>query len=131
MGPVLATAAACLIALAFGYLGSMPLTGPIAVMEVSRAARRQFSEALRIGLGAALAEAMYAGVAFLGYTTLLARHPMLLPVSHGVTAVVLTVLGIRFAVWKPTKDKGEREHKAGGERCCSASRYRRRTPRCS
>lgn len=113
MQPLLATLAACLIAVAFGYLGSMPLTGPIAVIEISRAARGHYSEALRIGIGAAIAEAMYAGVAFWGYTTVLARHPLLLPVSHVVTAVVLAVLGIRFSVWKPAKQGDERERKAG------------------
>jgi threonine/homoserine/homoserine lactone efflux protein len=107
------TVEACLIALAFGYVGSMPLAGPIAVMQLARGARGQLAEALRLGLGAALAEAIYAGVAFWGYTTLLARHPLLLPVSHGVTAVVLIGLGIRFALWKPTERKDRREHKAG------------------
>jgi threonine/homoserine/homoserine lactone efflux protein len=109
----MAIVAACLIALAFGYIGSMPLAGPIAIMVVSRAARRHFGEALSVGVGAAIAEAIYAGIAFWGYTELLARHPLVLPVSHGVTAVVLVALGARFAFWKPTEKKDHREHKAG------------------
>jgi threonine/homoserine/homoserine lactone efflux protein len=109
----MATVAACLIALAFGYFGSMPLAGPVAVIVVSRAARGHFGEALRVGLGAAIAEAVYAGVAFWGYTTLLARQPLLLPLSHGVTAVVLVVLGVHFAVWRPKDERDRREHKAG------------------
>jgi threonine/homoserine/homoserine lactone efflux protein len=110
---VVATAAACLVALVFGYVGSMPLAGPIAVMELSRGAQGRFSEALRIGLGAAVAEGIYAGVAFWGYTALLARHPLLLPISHGATAAVLVALGVRFAFWKPSDRKDERERKAG------------------
>lgn len=105
--------AMCVVALVFGFVGSMPLAGPIAVMVVSRAARRKFDEALHIGLGAAVAEAAYAGVALWGYTTLLARHPAVEPVSHGVTAVVLGVLGARFAVWKCKPKKDRHEKKAG------------------
>jgi threonine/homoserine/homoserine lactone efflux protein len=109
----MATVAACLIAVAFGYIGSMPLAGPIAVMVVSRAARALFGQALRVGLGAAIAEGIYAGLAFWGYTSLLARHPLVLPLSHGVTTVVLVVLGFRFAVWTPMQETDRREHKAG------------------
>jgi threonine/homoserine/homoserine lactone efflux protein len=92
--------ASCAIALAFGFFGSMPLAGPIAIMTVSRAAQKKFSEALHVALGAAAAEGIYAGLAFWGFTTFLARHPVVVPVSHGVTAVVLAALGVRFAFWK-------------------------------
>ena len=51
--------AICALALVFGYIGSMPLAGPVAIMALSRAARRKFGEALRVGLGAAVAEGLY------------------------------------------------------------------------
>jgi threonine/homoserine/homoserine lactone efflux protein len=104
--------AVCTVALVFGFVGSMPLAGPISVMVVARAARKQFVEALHVGLGAAGAEAIYAGIAFFGFTTVLARHPVVVPISHGVTAVVLLVLGARFAFWKP-KEKKEKKRRAG------------------
>lgn len=108
--------AVCAVAFAFGFIGSMPLAGPISVMVVSRAVQKRFGEALHIGLGAAAAEAAYAGVALWGFTTLLARHPAVDPVSHGVTAVVLCALGVRFAVWKPKPrpDRHERHERRGG-----------------
>jgi len=105
---VAAALAICASAFAFGFVGSMPLAGPIAVMVVSRAASRRFSEALHIGLGAALAEGIYAGVAFWGFTSLFARTPLLAPISHGVTAVVLAVLGARFVFWSPKKTERKR-----------------------
>jgi threonine/homoserine/homoserine lactone efflux protein len=106
--------ATCLIALAFGFFGSMPLAGPIAVMVVSRATRRRYGEALHIALGAAAAEAVYAGVAFWSFTTLLANHPIVVPVSRGVTAVVLSALGVRFAMWKQEHEpKDQNERRAG------------------
>jgi threonine/homoserine/homoserine lactone efflux protein len=105
--------AVCIIALAFGFFGSMPLAGPIAVMVFSRASHRRYEEALHIGLGAAVAEAIYAGVAFWSFTSLLAEHPLVVPISRGVTAVVLSALGVRFAVWKARDPKDRYERRAG------------------
>jgi threonine/homoserine/homoserine lactone efflux protein len=98
--------AVCAIAFAFGFFGSTPLAGPISVMVVARAARQRFKEARDIGVGAALAEAVYAGVAFWGFTSLVARHPLVVPVSQGIAAVVLATLGARFTVWS-SKDTQE------------------------
>jgi threonine/homoserine/homoserine lactone efflux protein len=101
------------MALAFGFFGSMPLAGPIALMVVSRAARRRFDEALHVAFGAAIAEAIYAGFAFWGYTALFAQHPLVKPVSQAVSALVLVVLGVRFAVWSPRERSDRRENAAG------------------
>lgn len=105
--------AVCIIALSFGFFGSMPLAGPIAVMVFSRASHRRYEEALHIGLGAAVAEGIYAGVAFWSFTSLLANHPLVVPVSRGVTAVVLSALGVRFAVWKQHAARDKYERRAG------------------
>jgi threonine/homoserine/homoserine lactone efflux protein len=101
------------MALAFGFFGSMPLAGPIALMVLSRAARRRFDEALHVAFGASVAEALYSGAAFFGYATLFARHPLVKPVSQAVSALVLVVLGVRFAVWSPREKGDERENVAG------------------
>ena len=89
------------LAFAFGFIGSMPLAGPIAILVVSRCAERKYGEALRNALGASIAEGAYAAVAFFGFATFLASHPMILPVSRAVTAVVLFALGVHFVRWKP------------------------------
>src|SRR4051794_36506930 len=93
--------AICVMALSFGFLGSMPLAGPIAILAVSRASQKRYGEALRIGLGAAVAEGVYAGVAFWGFTTFLASHAIVEPISHGTTAIVLAAVGVRFVFWRP------------------------------
>ncbi|MDP9037040.1 MAG: LysE family transporter [Myxococcota bacterium] len=103
----------CAIALGFGFFGSMPLAGPIAIMVLSRAAAGKLAEAIRIALGAAVAEGIYAGLAFWGFTTFLARHEIVVPISHGVTAVVLVALGARFVFWKLTKKEDHRASSAG------------------
>jgi len=105
--------AVCTVALVFGFVGSMPLAGPISVMVVARAAQKQFGEALRVGLGAAAAEAIYAGIAFFGFTTILEHHPVLVPVAHGITAVVLLALGVWFVLWKPKEKEDAEKSRAG------------------
>jgi threonine/homoserine/homoserine lactone efflux protein len=106
--------AICVVALVFGFMGSMPLAGPIAIMAVARASRGKYGEAMRIGLGAAVAEGIYAGLAFWGFTTFLARHAIVVPISQAVTAIVLTAIGVRFSFWKPTESHADaRENKAG------------------
>jgi threonine/homoserine/homoserine lactone efflux protein len=105
--------AICVVALTFGFVGSMPLAGPIAIMAVARASRGRYSEALRIGLGAAVAEGLYAGIAFWGFTTFLANHAIVAPLSRAVTAIVLAAIGVRFMFWKPKEEKDTQENKAG------------------
>lgn len=99
-----------LVAFAFGFVGSMPLTGPVAVIVVSRSVQKHFGLAVRISLGAALAESLYAGIAFWGFATFLARHPLILPITHGVSAVVLGAIGIYFARWR-VPEQGEQAEK--------------------
>lgn len=105
--------AVCVVALLFGFVGSMPLAGPIAILVLSRATQRRFGEALRIGLGAAVAEGLYAGLAFWGFATFLARHAIVVPISHGATAVVLIALGVRFMFWRADAGHGKARSGAG------------------
>jgi threonine/homoserine/homoserine lactone efflux protein len=106
---------ACVVAFAFAFLGSMPLAGPIAILTLSRAASGRYGEALRIGFGAAVAEGIYAGLAFWGFATFLPRHALVAPISQGATSVLLAVLGVRFVFWRPPAENGAdpRESKAG------------------
>lgn len=105
--------AVCSLALVFGFFGSVPLVGPIAIMVLSRAARRRFDEARRIGLGAAIAEGIYAGVAFWGFATFLSKHEGIVPISHASSAVLLAALGARFVFWRPVEHTDRRATKAG------------------
>jgi threonine/homoserine/homoserine lactone efflux protein len=92
--------AVSLVALVFAFVGSLPLAGPIALLVVSNGVNGRHKEALRIALGAALAEGIYAFLAFWGFATFLARYRLVLPVSHGVTAIILVALGARFVVFR-------------------------------
>jgi threonine/homoserine/homoserine lactone efflux protein len=102
--------AVSLVALVFSFVGSLPLAGPIALLVVSNGVRGRYHEALRIAIGAALAEGIYAFLAFWGFATFLARYRLVLPISHAVTAAILLGLGVRFVVFRLKEEevvKGE------------------------
>lgn len=103
----------CVIAAVLGYVAAMPILGPIAVMVISRGVEGRFDEARKLGLGAALAEGIYAGVAF-GFATLFTRYPAALPVSRVLTSVVLAVVGVSFLRYtpKPLEAISERKTKS-------------------
>jgi threonine/homoserine/homoserine lactone efflux protein len=101
----------CLIAAVLGYLAAMPILGPIAVMVISRGIEGRFDEARKLGMGAALAEGTYAGIAF-GFATLFARYPAALPVSRVLTSIVLAVVGVSFIRYTPKPIAAVEEPKA-------------------
>lgn len=92
---------AIVIGFLFGFVGSVPLAGPIAVLVFAAAVDGRFKNALYIGLGCALAEAFYATLAFWGFSTFLTRYPAIVPITRVVAAVILIVLGIVFMRQKP------------------------------
>jgi threonine/homoserine/homoserine lactone efflux protein len=100
------------VAFVFAFIGSLPMAGPVALLVVSNGAKGRYGEALRIALGAAAAEGVYAFLAFWGFATFLARHALVLPISHGVTAVILCGLGARFLFFKLKEGDRRREKEA-------------------
>lgn len=80
----------------FGFVGSMPLAGPIAILVFVRAVDGRPRTALYIGLGCAVAEAAYATLAFLGFSALLRDVPFIVPASRALAAVILLGLAFHF-----------------------------------
>jgi threonine/homoserine/homoserine lactone efflux protein len=76
------------------FASSIPIAGPISALVFSRALRQRGGEGLRIAVGAALAEAAYAGAAFYGVGVLFERFAWVGPVSRLVAAFALVVVGI-------------------------------------
>jgi threonine/homoserine/homoserine lactone efflux protein len=93
-------AVAPIAAFVLAFVGSVPLAGPVSIIVVSRVARREPGVALRMAIGAAVAEGGYAGVAFWGYATFLAHHPLVGTIAHGVSALLLVGIGAHFVFWK-------------------------------
>jgi threonine/homoserine/homoserine lactone efflux protein len=102
---------ALLLGFVLGFLGSIPIAGPVAAMVLERAATRRAREARAIAMGAALAESGYALMAFWGLTTVLSRFPRLLPASRFVGASMFVAIGCYFLL---RKGKAEPNQPGGG-----------------
>jgi threonine/homoserine/homoserine lactone efflux protein len=92
--------------LAFGFLlgfvGSMPLAGPISVLVFGRGLCGRYRSGELVALGAGIAESLYAFLAYWGMSQLLDRHPMLVLASRGVAAAILLALGVLFGLRQPS-----------------------------
>ncbi len=107
---------ALVLGLICGFVGSIPIAGPVAVLVVERGLGGRGREGLALAGGAAIAEGIYAGLAFLGMTAALARFPWLLPVSRVLGAVILVALGLYFALRKrkpASPDEAKKDEKGG------------------
>ena len=88
--------AVAILGFAFGFAGSIPIAGPIAVLVLSRGLEGRVRSALALGSGAALAEAGYAYLAFWGFSGFLARYAWIEVASRIASALILTGLGVHF-----------------------------------
>ena len=104
---------ALLIGFLFGFIGSIPVAGPIAALVLARALAARFRAASAIAVGAAVAEAGYAFLAFYGFSTLLLKYPVILPISRAAAAIILVTLGILLS-WKQAEfSKSEQPERDG------------------
>jgi threonine/homoserine/homoserine lactone efflux protein len=92
-----------------GFLGSMPIAGPVAVLVLERALVRRVREGLGVALGAAAAETVYAFLAFWGLGAALHASPGILPASRLVGAGVMITLGIYLGTRKSRPRSPETE----------------------
>ena len=90
------TAIALLAGFAMAFLGSMPPTGPIAVLVLQRSVLRKYGEGMAIAVGAALAEGGYAALAVSGLSILFERYPLAELVARIAGIAILIGLGIQF-----------------------------------
>lgn len=91
----------------FGYLGSIPVAGPISVVVFTLGVGKKLRAGLAFSAGAALGEAIYACLALFGTAKMLERVPWLVPWSRGVGGVVIAVLGLYFLLRKPSDTTAE------------------------
>jgi threonine/homoserine/homoserine lactone efflux protein len=87
---------AALLGFAFGFVFSIPVAGPVSILVFGRGLEDRVRSGVYLAVGGALAESMYAYLAFWGFSELFALHPWLRPISRGVTAAILLGLGIHF-----------------------------------
>lgn len=87
---------AVLFGFVLGALGSIPVAGPISALVIARGIQGRFKAGAFIALGGGTVEAIYCFLAFWGFSQFLEDHPIIEPISRGVSALVLLVLGIVF-----------------------------------
>jgi threonine/homoserine/homoserine lactone efflux protein len=99
--------AAILLGFVFGFVGSMPVAGPIAVLVFGRGLEGRLRSGVYLALGAAIAESVYAYVAYWGIGALLTSHRWIDLTSRALAAVILIVLGARFAFVRNRQERAE------------------------
>jgi threonine/homoserine/homoserine lactone efflux protein len=90
--------AAAILGFIFGFVGSIPIAGPVAALVFRRALEGRARSALHLAVGAALAESIYVYLAFWGLSELLERHAWIDAISRIVAAMLLIALGLRLAL---------------------------------
>lgn len=101
-----------LIGFLFGFVGSIPIAGPISLLVFAYGVSGKLRSGLFLAMGGALAEGVYAYLAFWGLNRLLERYPAIVAQTRGVGAVVIFSLGLAFLL-KKTKQGEEIEERSG------------------
>lgn len=109
---------AILVGFAFGFIGSMPVAGPIALLVLRLGLNHDARHARYVAIGGAAAEGFYSLAAFWGLSTVLDRFPHVLPASRIVGAVLCLALGIVLLLHKPKPGlpPGQPERRKGTKR---------------
>jgi threonine/homoserine/homoserine lactone efflux protein len=108
LGALSVTLTAVLLGFGFGFVGSIPVAGPVSALVVSRGVAGRFRSGAYLALGGGIAEALYAFLAFWGVSALLSEHPSIVPLSRAAAAVILAALGWSFARGKVAIEPPER-----------------------
>jgi threonine/homoserine/homoserine lactone efflux protein len=87
---------AAMIGMLIGYIGSMPVAGPIAVLVFGRGLENRAQNGLFLALGAAIAESVYAYLAFWGFSAFLTNYPWIEKAARFGASVLLIALGVHF-----------------------------------
>jgi threonine/homoserine/homoserine lactone efflux protein len=84
-----------------GFFGSMPVTGPIALIVFRSSMRGHFSLAIRVVSGAAVAEeVIYCALATFDYIRIIAAYPFLAKYLRYIGVSFLVILGVFFLFQK-------------------------------
>ncbi|QDG54076.1 hypothetical protein FIV42_26040 [Persicimonas caeni] len=79
-----------------GFIGSIPPTGPVALMVINRAFKKQRKFAFAAGVGGALAEIVYSALAVTGVGLLLQHVNLAGTLIRGLSTAVLMGVGLYF-----------------------------------
>jgi threonine/homoserine/homoserine lactone efflux protein len=91
-------ATAFLAGFCLGFIGSVPIAGPTALVVVDSTLENRPRKGLCVAVGAAFAESIYAALAFWGLAHLFISYPMIVPASRLLGGGVLIIIGLHFAL---------------------------------
>ncbi len=100
-----------LIAFAASLIASLPVSGPIGVILVARGVQGRVSSGLALAIGAALAESMYAALAYWGAASVAGAFGELVPGGRIARAILLVTVGAMLLLSRPQSPDSNR----GGE----------------
>ena len=89
---------ATLVGFLIGFIGSMPISGPISLLVFHRGLHARYRDGWAIGFGGAIVEGIYCGLAIYGLTALLEGFTFLEPVAKGIGILVLLAVGLYFMI---------------------------------
>ncbi len=87
---------ATLVGFLFGFIGSMPISGPISLLVFHRGLHARYRDGWAIGLGGAIAEGVYCAIAIYGFSALVESVTLLEPLAKAMGILVLIGLGLYF-----------------------------------
>jgi len=91
-------ATAFLAGFCLGFVGSVPIAGPTALVVVDSTLENRPRKGLYVAVGAACAESIYAALAFWGLAHLFNNYPMIIPASRLLAGGVLILIGLYLAL---------------------------------
>lgn len=81
-----------------GFIGSMPIGGPISLLVFHRGMLARYREGWAIGLGGAIPEGIYCALAIFGVSAIREHFIFLDPLAKGLGIVWLFAIGLYFVV---------------------------------
>lgn len=98
-----------------GFLGSVPPTGPVALMVINRAFRKKPRRAVAAGVGGALAEIVYAALAVTGVGLLIQHIEVANTAIRALSTLVLLAVGVYFFVTPVSEEDIEQGAENGAD----------------
>ena len=90
-----------LIGFVFGFIGSMPVAGPIAILVFGRGLEGRLRSGVYLAIGAAIAESIYAYLRVWGFSELLLAQTAGSSRSRARSQRCLLIgLGLHFTFWR-------------------------------
>ena len=81
---------------ALGWIGSMPLAGPVSAIVVERGLTGRARHGMAVAAGAALAETGWCAAALFGFAALLDRWAWVRPAAGSLGGALMVMIGIRL-----------------------------------